>query len=219
MSGQRLFREACQHPTDPTSDVHPKRRGAFGPLPLLLIKPGCVVAELIGIAKPFAVGKFEVTFAEWDACVAHDGCGGYRPKDEGWGRGRRPVINVNWKDANSYVSWLGWKSGKQYRLLSEAEWEYVARAGTTTRRWWGDDVGESAACRYANVDNYHFKCSDSHQSTSPATRHHAMEPWCGTMICGKRVSAWPEIPSRSSWSRGTPVPRWRTPGALCSAEF
>ena len=122
----------------------------------------------ITIARPFAVGKFEVTFSEWDACVVEGGCGGYRPKDEGWGRGRCPVINVNWKDAKSYVSWLSRKTGKQYRLLSESEWEYVARAGTTTRRWWGDDVGESGACRYANVSDPPFECSDGHRNTSPA---------------------------------------------------
>ena len=97
------------------------------------------------IARPFAVGKYEVTFAEWDACVAAGGCGGHRPGDEGWGRGRRPVINVSWLDAKAYVSWLSRKTGKRYRLLSEAEWEYAARAGTTTRYSWGDDIGHNRA--------------------------------------------------------------------------
>ena len=64
------------------------------------------------IAKPFAVGKYEVTFAEWDACVAAGGCGGYRPDDGGWGRGRRPTINVNWDDAKAYVRWLEPEDGK-----------------------------------------------------------------------------------------------------------
>ncbi len=102
----------------------------------------------VTIPAPFAVGKYEVTFAEWDACVAAGGCNGYRPDDQGWGRGRRPVINVSWDDAKAYVRWLSRKTGERYRLLSEAEWEYAARAGTRTSRYWGDDVG--AQCDHAN---------------------------------------------------------------------
>ena len=95
----------------------------------------------VTIVRPFAVGKYEVTFAEWDACVVAGGCGGHRPGDRGWGRGRRPVINVNWDDAKAYVRWLSDKTGKQYRLPSESEWEYAARAGTTTRYNWGTTSG------------------------------------------------------------------------------
>ena len=83
----------------------------------------------VTIAKPFAVSKYEVTFAEWDACVAGGGCNGYKPDDHGWGRGQQPVINVNWDDAQHYVAWLSQVTGKSYRLLSEAEYEYAARAG------------------------------------------------------------------------------------------
>jgi formylglycine-generating enzyme required for sulfatase activity len=99
----------------------------------------------VSISKPFAAGKFDVTFAEWDACVATGGCK-HKPEDHGWGRGNRPVINVSWDDATKeYLPWLNRKTGKSYRLLSEAEWEYAARAGTTTEYSWGNDVGEGNA--------------------------------------------------------------------------
>jgi formylglycine-generating enzyme required for sulfatase activity len=98
----------------------------------------------VTIARPFAVGKYEVTFAEWDACAAEGGCK-REIQDNGWGRGRRPVINVSWLEAKEYVAWLSRKTGKAYRLLSEAEWEYAARAGTTTRYAFGDTIAKSQA--------------------------------------------------------------------------
>src|SRR5205823_12154354 len=73
------------------------------------------------------------------------GCDGYKPSDYGWGRGRRPVINVSWDDAKAYAAWLANRTGKAYRLLSEAEWEYAARAGTTTVYFWGDAIGNNNA--------------------------------------------------------------------------
>ena len=100
----------------------------------------------VTISKPFAVGKYVVTFDEWDACVSGGGCkGNHSPGDEGWGKGRRPVINVNWDDAQEYVKWLSQKTRTKYRLLSEAEWEYAARAGTRTRYFWGDSLGRNNA--------------------------------------------------------------------------
>jgi formylglycine-generating enzyme required for sulfatase activity/uncharacterized caspase-like protein len=104
--------------------------------------------RLVTIGKPFAVGRFAITFDEWDACVADRGCNGYKPADQGWGRGRRPVINVSWDDAMAYVAWLSRKTGKSYRLLSEAEREYVTRAGTTTPFWWGTSITTSVANYY-----------------------------------------------------------------------
>ncbi len=96
-------------------------------------------------ARQFAVGKFSVMFDEWDACVTAGGCSGYSPNDERWGRDRRPVINVSWDDANAYVAWLSSKTGEGYRLLSEAEREYIARAGTRTAFWWGSSISPRQA--------------------------------------------------------------------------
>ena len=116
----------------------------------------------VTIGYSFAVEVYEVTFAEWDACVAAGGCGGYRPAGalEGPGGGpgreidsdpRNPVIRVSWDDARGYVDWLSAETGAVYRLLSEAEWEYVARAGTETAWYWRGSKLEQ--CRYENGGN------------------------------------------------------------------
>ena len=99
----------------------------------------------VTIGSPCAVGVYPVTFDEWDACASAGGCGGYRPDDEGWGRGQRPVVRVSWDDAQACVAWLSRETGAAHRLLSESEWEYAARAGTATRYWWGDDIGRNRA--------------------------------------------------------------------------
>jgi len=92
----------------------------------------------------FALGRYEVTFAEYDQCVSEGGCG-HRPNDGGWGRGNRPVVNMSWADAQAYVKWLSSKTGKGYRLPSEAEWEYAARAGSTADYPWGNAIGRNRA--------------------------------------------------------------------------
>ncbi len=98
----------------------------------------------ISISRPFAIGRREATFAEWDQCADAGACK-YRPDDHGWGRGDRPVINVSWDDTKLYLAWLSQKTGQKFRLPSEAEWEYAARAGTKTPFWWGRDVGTGHA--------------------------------------------------------------------------
>jgi formylglycine-generating enzyme required for sulfatase activity len=111
----------------------------------------------VTITKPLVVGRFAVTFDEWDACTADGGCNGYRPQDLGWGRNRRPVINVSWDEAMAYVVWLSRKTGKRYRLLTEAEWEYAARAGSTTAYYWGDEIGKGNA-NCAPVEDLKLEC-------------------------------------------------------------
>ena len=104
-------------------------------------------AHRVTLGRPFALGKFEITFEEWGACFDDGGCG-RMPDDHKWGRDRRPVINITWNDAKTYVEWLSAKTGKTYRLPTDAEWEYAARAGTTTEFFWGDEVGKNLAnCR------------------------------------------------------------------------
>lgn len=97
------------------------------------------------------MGKYEVTFAEYDLFAAATARN--KPGDEGWGRGDRPVINISWVDALTYTQWLSQRTGFNYRLPSEAEWEYAARATTKTVRYWPENnEGEKdAACDYANV--------------------------------------------------------------------
>ena len=98
----------------------------------------------ITIRRSFAIGRREVTFAEWDQC-ADAGICKHRPDDHGWGRGDRPAINISWDDAKLFVAWLSQKTGQRYRLPSEAEWEYAARAGTKTPFWWGREAGTGHA--------------------------------------------------------------------------
>lgn len=134
------------------------RSGGSGPelvvLPAGSFRMGCVSGvdcrddekpvHEVTISRPFAVSKYEVTFAEWDACVSAGGCR-HRPGDRGWGRGRRPVIHVSWQDAQDHVRWLSEQTGEEYRLLSESEWEYAARAGSGAAYSWGNVIGSGHA--------------------------------------------------------------------------
>ncbi|MEN8215033.1 MAG: formylglycine-generating enzyme family protein [Pseudomonadota bacterium] len=107
----------------------------------------------------FAMGRYEVTFAEYDRFA--QATGREKTSDSGWGRGNRPVINVSWYDATAYAEWLSQQTGHKYRLPTEAEWEYAARAGTETKYWWGNDIGSNKANCYRNY------CGDSFEYTAP----------------------------------------------------
>ena len=98
----------------------------------------------VTISKPLAVSKYVLTFADWDACVSFGNCD---PNivDSGFGRGRQPVINITWNDATLYLNWLSQMTGKSYRLLSDAEYEFAARAGTQTVFPWVDELGHNNA--------------------------------------------------------------------------
>jgi len=107
----------------------------------------------------FAMGRFEVTFDEYDKFA--EATGREKPDDRGWGRGNLPVIMVSWNDATAYAEWLSEQTGHTYRLPTEAEWEYSARAGTETKYWWGNDIGSNKA----NCSN--VSCGDSFEYTAP----------------------------------------------------
>lgn len=126
------------------------------------------------IAKAFAIGKYEVMLDEYDRFTNATG----RPlvSDKGWGRGRRPVINISWREAKEFTDWLSEQTGYRYRLPTETEWEYAARSGTSTSRYWGDDPDQG--CAYANAADQdgkkifvgwtEMRCRDGHVYTAPA---------------------------------------------------
>ena len=120
--------------------------------------------------QAFRIGKYEVTFAQWDACVADGGCGGYRPKDKGWGRGNRPVIYVSWDDAQLFIDWLNSKTEGGYRLPTSVEWSRADRGGATT--------DNSQICRFANLADSssgrywkNKECSDGEKYTAEVGRY------------------------------------------------
>ena len=144
-------------------------------------------AHEVTIAKPFAVAKFALTFDEWDACASQNGC---RPdvNDGGWGRGRRPAIKVSWDDAQAYVKWLSGITGKPYRLLSEAEYEYAARAGSQTAYPWGDEIKLNGK-PMANCDGCGSQWETSKRRLSVRfPRTHLVSPtWSAMSGSGRRI--------------------------------
>ena len=190
-SGYEPWEGVIRHGSEPTREVvalsvlplgvsFTDELGSGGEGPEMVVIPagrfrmGCVSGQEctdsefpvheVAIPQPFAVSKYEVTFDDWDTCVARGGCSGYRPDDDGWGRGRHPVSSVSWDDAREYVAWLSEQTGAEYRLLSEAEWEYVARAGSQSAYSWGNDIGVNRA----NCADYSFgTCGDQWENTAP----------------------------------------------------
>lgn len=110
----------------------------------------------VTIARPFAIGRYALCFDEFDRFCAATGAD--RPEDRGWGRGRRPVIQVSAEDLNAYADWLSDRTGCRIRLPSEAEWEYAARAGTTGRFWWGNGI---------TTDQANYNGRDSRYTDNP----------------------------------------------------
>lgn len=128
----------------------------------------------VTLQRPFAIGRFEVTISEWNACVEAGACRDV-PDDRRGGGNNRPVTNISWNDTQQYVAWLSALTGEQYRLPSESEWEYAARAGSGTARYWAE---RSIACAFANVYDIsgqrvhqfewpHFTCIDASTTTAP----------------------------------------------------
>ena len=184
----------------------------------------------VTIGSSFAVGKFEITFDQWDTCVTYGGCS-ERASDSDWGRGNRPVSSVNWNDAKEFVDWLSKLTGKPYRLLTEAEWEYAARAGSQAHWSIGDDaskLGEHAWFRF-NSDfktqpvgrrrSNAFGLHDMHGNASEWTEDCWNNSYKGAPVdgsawttgdCGRRVvrgGSWLSVPGGlRSADRGSDTP-------------
>jgi len=159
---QRLFQlrqaqELQQQEVSPPPEIFRDRLqvGGFGPQMVVIPAGRFEMGDIQGDGydeekpvqsvsmKPFAIGRYEVTFSEYDRFTKANNK--EKPDDEGWGRCHRPVINVSWHDAMAYVQWLSEQTGRHYRLPTEAQWEYAARANTKTKYWWGNEIGSNRA--------------------------------------------------------------------------
>lgn len=198
-------------PTCPEMVVVPKGTFTMGSPPTEFgrDKDEALVQVVIGTA--FAVGRFAITFDEWDACAAAGGCNGYRPDDQGWGRGTQPVINVSWDDAKAYVAWLSLRTGKSYRLLTEAEREYVTRAGSTTAFWWGASITPAQA-NYNGSFPYGDGSKGEYRQRTIAVNSFGPNPW-GLYNVHGNVGEWTEDCWNDSNNGNTGDGRARASGA------
>ena len=196
--------------------------------PLVQGDPNERPAKVVRIPRPIAIGAFEVTFEEFDSyCRA---TGRPAPDDSGWGRGWRPVMNVSWDEAKGYVAWLSRETGARYRLPSEAEWEYAARAGTRSPYWWGQNGnaghancagcgslwGGDKTARVGNFDPNPFglydtagnvwewveDCYDDSYESVPTDGSAAEQTLCGKRVIRGGAWSFPADESRSA-------SRWR----------
>jgi formylglycine-generating enzyme required for sulfatase activity len=158
---------------------------------------------------PFAIASTETTFDQYEACVIAGACRGDK-SDHGWGRRRQPIINVPWQDAVDYADWLSQKTGMLYRLPTEAEWEYAARAGTVTRYSWGDAVGEGRAnCR---------RCSTKWSGKGTAPVAQFLPNAFGLFDMNGNVSEWVADCWRVRHTIGGEFPDTDADGSACSAR-
>jgi formylglycine-generating enzyme required for sulfatase activity len=182
--------------------------------------------QKIVIARMFAVGRTEVSFTEWEACLADGGCNARHPGDNAWGHGSQPVIYVSWEDAKSYVEWLSKKTGARYRLLSEAEWEYAARgcrfeSCPSTPFWFGADISRDRA-NYDSRYSYEGSSKAQPPRRTLATDSGAPNPFGLLHVhgnvrewveeCGRRRGARAAGRKTASVSRATCPTRGRSKG-------
>ena len=166
-------------------------------------------AHRVTIRYAYAVARTEVTFDQYMTCLRERGCD-HDPDDAGFGRGNRPVINVSWDHAKQFITWLSRRTGKTYRLLTEAEWEHAIRAGSTSRFYFGDR--DLDLCRHGNIADRAAKrtysnwtitdCDDRFANTSPVGSYPANRWGLYDMI--GNVSEWVEDCWNSSY-RGAPI--------------
>ncbi len=174
----------------------------------------------VNVREPFALGKYEVTFDEWEVCVRAGACPA--ANDSEFGRGKRPVINVSWRDAVAYTKWLSKKTGHRYRLPTEAEWEYAARAGAGSTRFF--DLKPSQVCEYGNMYDEiskaehgyeweHLPCRDGFAVTAPVGKFKPNAFGLHDML--GNVWEWAEDCVHGRW-RGAPDDTSAWPGGDCS---